>query len=186
MNDIANEDEIESMMQSLEGMVREIRETNDIKAQQEIILRMTAIQKKLDSLQASQLAAFSALLNLDGTTNDNERVARLLQAFELGAKLSHIYFDVMPDEDACNKVMRQTYDIAHTLDALGVGLRPALAAFLDHPDLDVRAMAAASLPDIMPDRAIPVLKKIQRKARGTSAGNVAFTTLTMWEGRKKD
>jgi len=185
MDSLLRENDIESMMQSVENMFAKFQTTKDKKEKQNLVVQMAMIQKNLDRLQAIQMDTFSKFLNIDSATTDDQRVARLLMAFNLGAKLSHIYYDVMPDEEACNKVMRQTYDIAHTLDGVGAGRRRELDKFLDDPHLDVRAMAAASLPDIMPDRAIPVLKEIQETAPGTSAGNVAFTTLTMWEGRQK-
>jgi hypothetical protein len=185
MESLLKENDIESMMQSIENMFAKFQSTKDKKEKQTLILQMAMIQKKLDTLQAIQLDMFSKFLNVDSATTDDERVACLLRAFDLGAKLSHIYADIMPDENVCNQVMRQTYDIAHRLDGVGSGRRAALKKFLDDPHLDLRAMAAASLPDIMPDRAIPILKEIQETAPGTSAGNVAFTTLTMWKGRQK-
>ena len=188
VNDIVNEEYVEELMQKMEALTEDMRgaiRAKDQKAQKDVLLRVLAIEKELEAIQAAQRAKLSALLDLDDVTDADEQVARLLLGFELGAKLSHLYSDVAPENDARNAVMQQTYAVGHALDAIGTGRRLALATFLDHPHLSVRAMAAASLPDLLPEKAIPVLTEIQKTAPGTSASMVALTTLTIYEHRNK-
>jgi hypothetical protein len=74
--------------------------------------------------------------------------------------------------------------IIKTLDTIGSG-RVALAALLDHADPGVRALAGAYLIDLMPERVGPILRQIEEKAGGRSAGFRAHWVLLAWQREGK-
>ena len=71
------------------------------------------------------------------------------------------------------------------LDEMRSG-RVALARLLDHPDPGVRASAGAYLIDMMPDRVVPVLRQIEERNKGSSAGFSAHWVLLDRELKQKN
>ena len=181
MDEIIDEQRIESLIQALEQILADLSaavRVRDGAAQAAALSRMTGVRRELEAIRVSQDTAFAALLDIEPGVNEHEKVDRLLQAFIYGARLKHIRSDVMGEEETSAKVARQTYAIAVRLDAVGPGRRAALLPLLDHAHSNVRAMAAVCLMKSMPERACPVLDEISQSARGTSAGSTAYWSLS--------
>ncbi|HLG87710.1 MAG TPA: hypothetical protein VKZ79_11005 [Alphaproteobacteria bacterium] len=179
--DPKDEAPVEEWAQSLEPLLPEIAaatRANDREAVKKLLMRSLRIRKQIDDYMTAQENELSTLMNVSGLTDDDARVEQLLGAFVLGGRLRHIHYDVLGDEDGRNRVTGKVYEIPRMLDSMTPKRRPALADLLDHPHPDVRAMAAGSLLDLMPERAVPVLEEIHNEFRGTSAGLVAlFATM---------
>lgn len=155
-------------------------------AQLKALRRGYEIIKELDQLKARGLATIRRVLDRQEAATNDQRTASLLQAFAFGAKLKATLSDELLDTDGHNKVVSLMNEIANSLDALGSG-RAALAVLLDDPDPRVQASAGAYLliKDLMPNRVLPVLRKVHKENRGRSAGFTAMWTVDEWELKQK-
>jgi len=126
-------------------------DSEDRAAQGGMLLRGFEIAKELDRLKAEGMTAITALLNRHDSATDQERVASLMRAFELGARLRDALHDELLDPDGDAKVWRLMDAIVLALDKIESG-RAGLTVLLDHSDAGVRAAAGAYLIDLMPDR----------------------------------
>ena len=159
--------------------------SEDRVAQGKALLRGFEIAKEFDRLKADGLAIITALLDRRDPVADDERAASLIRGFEVGTRLADTFHDEFRDTaDGETKVMRLMDAIVKALDTIGSG-RGALAVLLDHTDLGVRALAGAYLIDLLPERVCPVLRQIEEKARGRSAGFRAHWALLAWQRERK-
>jgi len=160
-------------------------DSGDRVTQGKALLRGFEIAKEFDRLKADGLAAITALIERRDPVADGERAASLIRGFEFGARLADTLHDEFRDTaDGETKVVRLMDAIVKALDANGSN-RAALAALLDHPDPGVRARAGAYLIDLLPERVVPILCKIEEEARGRSAGFGAHWTLLAWQRQGK-
>jgi hypothetical protein len=186
MSEALNEDGLERLMQTMEEEVSRFNsatEAQDPAAQQAIILRLAGIAKELDAIKSRQRAALAAVLDPPGpgSSDDGDRVAQLLRAFEFCAKLRSLAKDVLGDNETANAAGFRKHDVVKELDAMVPAQRSALAVLLDHPHPGVRVSAASSLVNSMPERAVPVLREVHAKERGRSAGSIAFVALFAYD-----
>src|SRR5579863_1050264 len=158
--------------------------SRDPVAQVKALLRGTEIAKELDRCKADGLAALTALLERQDASTEDERRSSLVRGFEFGSRLAHTLHDELLDTNGETKVVRLMHAIVGALDGIGSG-RAALAVLLDHPDAGVRASAAAYLVNLMPDRAVPILREIDQKEGGSSADFTAHWALLAWELKQK-
>jgi hypothetical protein len=140
--------------------------------------------RDLELLKAEGMAAITAMLNKQGGTTQSERAASLVRCFECAAKLKHALSDTV-DTDGANQVIHLMGAIVSQLEAIGVG-RTALTALLDDPNAGVRASAAAWLVNLMPDRALPVLRAVEESEFANSAHFTAHWAILGWELEGKD
>jgi hypothetical protein len=122
-----------------------------------------AFTKEINRLKKQGMAAISAVLESKADATDSERVASLVQAFAVGARLGDALRDELSDIDGKSKVWRLLDAILLALDKIGTG-RAALAVLFDSPDAGVRAAAGAYLIDLMPGRVVPMLRAIDEAA----------------------
>ncbi len=94
------------------------------------------------------------------TTQDQARVASLVERFKTGALLFEEGHED-EDNDLQEKGRAAAHGAVRELDALGPHGRDALIPLLDDPDPGIRVCAAAHLVNVMPQRAVTVLKDIQ-------------------------
>ncbi|HEX7970337.1 MAG TPA: hypothetical protein VF502_19095 [Stellaceae bacterium] len=179
----ANDDErIAQLMLAIEDQFERFRAAPDQKAEADVILEMLRLKKEVDAALSEQRAAVAALLDrARQATNDDERAAELVRAFALLTRHSYIAKEELGDVDASNETVDQRNAIADQLDAIGSGRRRDLAPLLEDADPGIRHAAACWLLRIMPERALPVLRDVAEKERGTTAGFRASTTLMMYE-----
>ncbi len=83
----------------------------------------------------------------------------------------------MVDDNLSKDAETHLQTILSGLDAIEPEGRMALVPFLDSHDLDVRACAAAALLDLIPDRAIPVLRDLMENWTDTNAAVTALEAL---------
>ncbi len=161
-------------------------DSQDRVAQGKALLRGYEIAKEFKGLKAKGLAAITALLNRQDPIADDERAASLVRGFEFAAKLKAALLDELRDTDGSNKVVLLTNEIATALDAVGAG-RTVLAELLNHPNDGVRASAGAYLliDNLMADRVVPVLRKLEERNYGLSADFTAHWALLEWDLKEK-
>jgi hypothetical protein len=139
-----------------------------------------AILDELDTMKSAGLAAIAAILRPQSGIGPEEQAAALVRGFEFAARLKAALHDELADIDGGNELVTKMNLIADALDQGGRG-RVALAVLLRHADDSVRASAGAYLVDLMPDRVVPILREIDQKDEGTSAGFTAHWALRDWE-----
>jgi len=152
--------------------------SDDRLAHVKALVRGVAMAKELNRLKTDGLATIKALLRDQSAMPDDERIASLVSGLEFGAKLDATLHDELHDTDGTNKVVRLMNGIAEILDGIGSG--PAvLVTLLDRPDPAVRASAGAYLliSNLMPERVVPLLREIDEKYKGRSAGFTAHWAL---------
>jgi hypothetical protein len=103
--------------------------------------------------------------------SEDTRINRLIEVFEQAA--IH-YCDACEkhDYDAQGKLVKICSGAAKELDTIGA--RAALTRLLDHDYLGVRLAAATYLYNIMPERAVAVLKQVHELAVGSACFNSMF------------
>jgi hypothetical protein len=182
MDDLLQADHLEKLLERMAGFVQEMSDAKgNRRAEIEVYRRFVQVELAVKAVRAEQDAAFESMRNVTNVRNDEDRVARLLRAFEFGAKLQDIVWNEMRDTDAANAITVKLSEIRAALDGIGDGMRTALARFLDHVHPGVRASAAAFLIDTMPDRAVPVLRAIQVSTDGKNAALTATFSLMRYK-----
>lgn len=159
-------------------------ESQDRAAQGTALLRGFDLVKKLDRLKADGMAAIAALLARDESISSDERVASLLRGFEFAARLADILYDELLDTNGERAVRRSMDAIVQALDKIGRG-RAALEALFESPDARVRGSAVAYLIDLVPERAVPLLREIEQSEHANSAHFNAHWALLAWERERK-
>ena len=138
---------------------------NDKQAMLEIgrKLRENARQKQAADL-ARRTSMEAAVEKAMAETDPDQRVARLLEAFELCAKTRVTAYDDAADKESGDAATRHLFNIAKALDAIPPGRRTALVPFLDSADEGLRVVAAIHLKTMMQDRILPILRELEQKA----------------------
>jgi hypothetical protein len=183
------EDKIAKLAEDLDEWFEEGRSTlavPDRFAQGRAMDRGVAIVRKLEQLKAGAQKTLKSSIVNGVSAPDQERVASLIKAFNVGAKLAAALHDELLDTDGANKIVLLMNDIAAALDATSQG-RSALAQLLDNADSRIRASAGAYLliRNLMPERVVPVLRAIDQRNEGRSADFTAHRALLDWELRQK-
>jgi hypothetical protein len=172
-------------MQEMERALGELKPdaVDDLGKMRRLLSRLSELDREQKAIQAAQTVALTGLVDDQQRADpgaEAERLARLLQAFELAAELGRIADDVICDTDIKNHWFDQRARILTILDAVDPQ-RQHLVPLLEHPLPDVRACAAVSLMKVMPERALPVLRAVHDSHRGFSAGWTAFFVLNMYD-----
>jgi hypothetical protein len=135
--------------------------------------------KQSDDLKREGLAALATLLNSADVTSESERINVLLRGFELAAKLEAVC-DGVSDADGMKQTNRIMDDIVVALAAFGLG-RTLLVPLLEHDNAHIRVLAGRYLIDLMPDRVVPILEKIDKEGDGSPDSFRAYLVLRLWE-----
>ena len=181
LRQLLEEAEIDQRMLARFDLFAELRaaiQRQDKAAQFEIARKLKANGQEVAAEKAQAAAAIArAFDDAKATADPDGRTAKLLKAFELSVKTKYWAYDALGDIEAGNAAAGQTWAIVEALDAIPPGRRSALASFLDSPDVGVRCMAAGRLKEIMPERVIPILQKIDKEEGGSSVGFSAMQFL---------
>ena len=154
--------------------------TGNTKKQNEIAKKLAAVTKEIQSAEAEQRAAMVAAIDrARDAANDEARVQKLCQAFELCCLMQVVSNDDFGGGETVDHAIDHKHAIAAALDAIAPGRRAALAALLESPFAGVRASAAAHLlnANLLRERVVPLLQEIERNVSG-SAGWTAFWALS--------
>lgn len=135
--------------------------------------------KQFDDLKSQGLASLATLLNFADVASESDRTKTLLHGFERAARLEGISNDLQ-DWDGVKQIDHIMDDIVLALAAIGPG-RTLLVPLLEHDNARVRVLAGRYLIDLMPDRVIPILERIDKEGDGSSDGFSAFLVLQAWE-----
>ena len=135
--------------------------------------------KQFDDLKSQGLASLATLLNFADVASESDRTKALLHGFERAARLEGISNDLQ-DWDGVKQIDHIKDDIVVALAAIGPG-RTLLVPLLEHDNARVRVLAGRYLIDLMPDRVIPILERIDKEGDGSSDGFSAFLVLQAWE-----
>ena len=135
--------------------------------------------KQFDDLKSQGLASLATLLNFADVASESDRTKALLHGFERAARLEGISNDLQ-DWDGVKQIDHIMDDIVVALAAIGPG-RTLLVPLLEHDNARVRVLAGRYLIDLMPDRVIPILERIDKEGDGSFDGFSAFLVLQAWE-----
>jgi hypothetical protein len=162
-------------------------ESKDSDEQRKALVRGIEIAKELDRYKVKGLAALAALLARQGAMAENERITSLTEGFVFGVKLADALHDELLDIDGETKALKLVKAIVENLEAIGSG-RTALAALLDHPEAGVRVGAGVFLLDSMPDRVVPILRKVADIGSADIPSFRAYWALCRWkhDGKIRD
>jgi len=141
--------------------------------------RLAAVTKALQAAAAEQRAAMQAAVERAEAASDDElRVARLLEAFSICALGEIVAHDDFADHETAGRAVAYKHRIVAALDAIGSGQRAALERLLDSPFAGVRASASAHLLNagLRRERVVPLLQQIEKEV-GSCAGWTAFWAL---------
>ena len=158
--------------------------SQDRAAQARAIDRGIAIVKELERLKESGIAAITKLLSHPTSNLVNNQIESLTRAFEFSSRLAAALHDELLDTDAENKIWGLMDTMVRALDQTGRG-RAVLDILLENPDARVRGAAGSYLIDLMPEKVIPILRKIAEEDRGSSAAFGAHWTLLAWERERQ-
>lgn len=156
-------------------------EAEDYVSQGRALLRGFDIVKELDRLKAEGISAIRALLDQADSGSDEQRSALLIRAFEFSARVADTLHDEFADiADGETKFIRLADELVKALNMISPGRRQ-LAVLLEHPNSSIRALAGAYLIDLMPDRVVPILRRVDEDSGASSAGFRAMWSLLAWE-----
>ncbi len=141
--------------------------------------KLAAVTKALQAAAAEQRAAMHAAVERAEATSDDEmRLARLIDAFVICALGEVIAHDDVADHETASRAVAYKHRIVAALDTIGGGCRVALERLLESPFAGVRASAGAHLLNagLRRERVVPVLQQIEKEV-WSSAGWTAFWAL---------
>jgi hypothetical protein len=151
---------------------------SDKAAMLEIGRKLKANERQLQAAELDRRAAMTkAIEKAEAEPDPEARTAQLLAAFELCAKTRVIAYDEAADAETGHQATRHLFTIAAALDAVPPGRRTALVPLLDSADLGIKVSAAIALKDLMPDRALPILREINATAGNGAIGMAAYWAL---------
>ena len=155
--------------------------TQDHAAQGRAILRGVEIVKEARSVSKRRDWRRSGRCSRAGPqSTQQQRIASLIRVFEFGTRLADALHDELLDTEGEAKIWRLLDEIVMALDKTTSG-RAALDVLFDSPDPGIRASAGAYLIDLMPERAVPMLREIDEKVHANSAHFTAAWAILGWE-----
>jgi hypothetical protein len=161
----------------------ELLQPDDEAAEIKRLVEGLGLLKRFDELKNQELAALAALLNPADVVSESERIKALLCGFERAARLQALSRE-MADLDGVKQFDHIMDNIVVALAAIGPG-RTLLVPLLEHDNAPIRVFAGRYLIDLMPDRVIPILEKIDKEGDGSSDGFGAFLVLQAWEVERR-
>ena len=141
--------------------------------------KLAAVTKALQAAATEQRAAMvAAVQRAEAASDDEMRVARLLEAFSICALGEIVAHDDFADHETARSAVEYKHRIVAALDAIGGGQRAALERLLDSPFAGVRASAGAHLLNagLRRERVVPLLQQMEKEV-SSSAGWTAFWAL---------
>ena len=141
--------------------------------------KLAVVTKVLQAAAVEQRAAMQAALERAESASDDEmRVARLLDAFIICALEEVVAHDDFADHETARRAVEYKHRIVAALDAIPGGGRTALERLLENPFAGVRASAGAHLLNagLRRERVVPMLLQIEKDI-ASSAGWTAFWAL---------
>lgn len=160
--------------------LEDARVAGDATKEREIGGRLAALTRGIQTAGAEQRAAMiAAIERAQSVTDDDTRVAKLVDAFATCALTQITAHHDFGDEETVDRAIEMKHAIVAALDAIAPGRRVALARLLTSPFAGVRASAGAHLlnANLMRERVVPILQEIERTVPG-SAGWTAFWALS--------
>lgn len=175
------DERIDAIFEAQERLLEELNtaiENKDVEAQRLITIKLARLQLSLKRIETAHRVILAGLMaSVQEETNPEKRQQVLLDAFKYAAWVRSRAQDELVDDDLSNDAEIQLQGILDGLDAIPPEGRGALAPFLVSHNPDERACAGAALLEVMPERAVPVLRDLSENAAGTSAGDTALDAL---------
>ena len=142
---------------------------NDVETQQEIMKLLIRNEQEAYQRKLRLLAELKTLKQEARASEDEtRRVKRLIALFKFCAELRRIGHDELADRETGDKATGAALKASEALKSIGPTGTSALAELLDDASVSVRCSAAIHLLRLFPDKAVPVLMKIEKEAIGTS------------------
>ena len=137
----------------------------------------------LERIKVEGVTAIKTVLD-NAAAAPNEQTTSLVRCFEFAAKIRNTLSDEWLDTDGVNQLVDLMDAIVSQLDSASSG-RASLIPLLDHADPGIRASAGAYLINLMPDRVLPILQKVEETERANSAHFTAHWAIVGWEREGK-
>jgi hypothetical protein len=167
-------EEIERLMEELKAAIR----NKDAAAQRLVIIKLARLQLGLKRIEMGhRFILLSVMTGVRDAANQQKRLENLLSAFKVVAWIRSTAQDDLADDDLTEDAEAHLRTILSGLDAIEPEGRMALVPFLDCHDLDARVCAAVALLELIPDRAIRVLRDLVENSADSNAAVTAFVTL---------
>lgn len=178
---IPEKERIDALFATSERLIAEMNaatEKKDVAAQRLITIKMAGVELEFKRIGIGhRLSLYSVMAPLPEPENQQEHLENLLNAFKFVAGVRSTAEGDLADGELGAETEAHLRTIHSELDAIKPEGRLALAPFLDSHDLDVRVCAAVALLEIIPDRAVPILRNLAKNAAGTNAGSTAIAWL---------
>jgi hypothetical protein len=190
MNDASDEQRVGEIYEEIWNLGQRFAvagEGHDVRRQREILQEMAQLRSEQEAIRSNRRAALiTAVAAAETAANETQRIAMLLTAFTIAARLNVFASDVMPDLPTQHFAVKREHAIVRAFDSTTMG-RAALLPLLDHTDPGIRISAAVQLRKLFPDRALAVMHEVHETERGTSAGIIALTGLYAhkWETQER-
>jgi hypothetical protein len=184
MSEKAQERRVDKIYQDQWTLLRQMvaaHERGDASRLGEILREMAELRDEEEGIQSNRRAELvTAAAAARAAIGGSDHIEKLLDAFVVAAKLDRFAFDVIPDLPTQHFASAQMRAVLEQLDAVPPG-RAALVPLLDHADPGVRVAAASLVLKLMPDRALPVLRRIRKSEPALGPRMAAMTSLFMYE-----
>jgi hypothetical protein len=164
----------------------EARARKDKAAQAELARELAVTGAKVSALERDYRAAMAAACKTArAERNDDVRVEKLLDAFELCAQTQALALEAFMDKGCLDIAIKHKRALVADLAAMKPDRLLALGKFLDHPVDNVRASAAAHLHfhELMCERTLAMLNDIAKNSKSIVAHMTAKFAITPAEWR---
>jgi hypothetical protein len=175
------DEQIDAMFATAERLREELDaaiQNKDIAAQNLLAAKLAHLQLSLSAREtANSMILRTIMTPLPEDCTREERVKSLVATFRHVAWIRSTAQNSPADEKLHAAAGKHLETILNGLDAIEPEGRRALVPFLDSYNPDIRAGAAIALLDLMPERALAVLRDLDENAAGTNGGLTAAVAL---------
>jgi hypothetical protein len=170
------------------GLLEELQAAharNDQAKMLEIGQKLATNEQETQQAQGARRANMrKAVAQAKRVADPDERTQKLLAAFAFCVKEACAADEEMRDIPTYNYGVKRLREISDELRALG--RFPALAQFIDSPDIELRGFAAVWLRNLWPERILPILQEIEKtESFGTPAGTQVYIAMRELEIAKE-
>jgi hypothetical protein len=178
----------DSLIMAKLGLLEELQAAharNDQEKMLEIGRKLAANEREFEQALKDRRARMKkAVAEAKAVADPDERTQKLLSAFAFCVKEACAADEEAHDTKTYNFGVKRLREIGDELRALG--RFPALAQFLDSPDIELRGFAAVWLRNLWPERILPILREIDKtESFGTPAGTQVYIAMRELEIAKE-
>jgi len=178
---ISDEEQIDALFakaKQLEDELEAAIKNKDMRAQGLLAIKLMQVQLGFKRIETRKRLALAFIMRgVREAKTPEEKRKNLLSAFGITACIRGLAKYELVDDDLTDAAETQLHALISGLDELEPEGRKALAPILDSFNLDERVCAAVALLELMPDRAMAILRDLLKNAPGTNASLTARAAL---------